>query len=1192
MKNFILLIFCVLFYIQVDCQQKIIEVAVSYDQSYADLNPNPEIRIDEALALASDIYSSFNIIFLPVKYESLGYVDLSVDPLIALAKFWAKPEFCYRRDLVLHFTGHLDGINGGASPSPIKLCLSNNINLWDHNGNLNRFVGLVSYQNSLHREAETTAHEIGHLLGLNHEDVEFCDDLLLNEIGVMCVGRNGNANEDGDELFKFSTSFRNKINNRIIRACVDHDDFDPQFVCSDLKAGWITDQEIELTCGGEGFKDISLVITNDETTRTFSNNSIYMDWFYDIEFQGEIENYNMNLVNNQSEDQFEIEIPDDFTLGPNQSYEFKFKINYDNIDGLYSFDPNLLQDIIWNSTVEPSQDGIGLGVLNRQLLIKKNMIELNGISTTQNLLDLVNTANSAPNFNFEKFVVLIDGTLTIDEDLFIEKNIGFKLTKDSRIDVVNGATFLLHESFIKSCENERWDKVFVEQGANVDFREVIIEGSTNGVLTEKDNLTSEKSDVMIKQCNFNNILSNAIDIKCPSNINLYRNEITDCNIAINIESESNISMLRMNNINNASYGINIVNQSQYLDVSFNSFTNCTVGLRMVNSSGIIENNIINMSTLGFVLNGQDRSVISNNSIGSSWRCIHIYDSRDMLISNNTIGTTQDLPEVAMSLRNVFSSKIERNPQILANRIGITALNSSLIINENPFINVNGDSQSNSGGLILTGCSLTEITDNLIYGTEIRYGIESNNSNALIKNNFVTMSPASSVRSAAAIRSMGGVKERIEANILYSYNAADGILLQNSSGNTIKCNNTDFTQTGLNILSNSVSQRIESNIFEGSVFSDMTLSSEIGDQIHLGNKFETNTVFAFLNQEQLERSEFYVNSSYPFHLPSMRTPDLNWFIDQPSEDEECVDFIGPNLVFFDDENALCEYYDRLKELADIDRKKYLINLGHILKYSKTKVNHNLPDCILLDSTYQTLCSYEKVIDIMISVQPNRLSEFVNENNNDLLTYNSTIQREENISNFQSDYSFDNSWVNRNEIKLDSLLQELNLTSCSDTLINILKDVSIAYIDLILSSEDGNSDSDVSSLIPIAQLCSSTYGEVVHMARAILLNSGDYTYYDTFDDCEQTLGNRRIIKTRIDVVSMALNPNPSQGDIKIIWNNLQTGRLQIFDAAGSLVHSKDIEELNNYQVAIEKAGVYLASFRNIHGILEHKKFVIIE
>ena len=177
---------------------------------------------------------------------------------------------------------------------------------------------------------------------------------------------------------------------------------------------------------------------------------------------------------------------------------------------------------------------------------------------------------------------------------------------------------------------------------------------------------------------------------------------------------------------------------------------------------------------------------------------------------------------------------------------------------------------------------------------------------------------------------------------------------------------------------------------------------------------------------------------------------------------------------------------------------------MLKYSKIKPGFILPNCIKLDSVFQSLCGLTKIVDVSIAISKigensinyssidTLYSQYIEENSllgKQIIKDQIAIE----VSNIMPLVDSENSL---DSIRIDSLKNELYVINCSSIIVNKWKDILNIYLNFL---KDGRvSDNDKNLVEQHSTECSDIYGDVIHLARAIA-NSYNKIYYDVYDGC---------------------------------------------------------------------------------------------
>ena len=98
-------------------------------------------------------------------------------------------------------------------------------------------------------------------------------------------------------------------------------------------------------------------------------------------------------------------------------------------------------------------------------------------------------------------------------------------------------------------------------------------------------------------------------------------------------------------------------------------------------------------------------------------------------------------------------------------------------------------------------------------------------------------------------------------------------------------------------------------------------------------------------------------------------------------------------------------------------------------------------------------------------------------------------------------------------------------------------------------------DSTMLHGIAMQCSDEYGDVIHVARAILGQYNDVNY-DTYNDCN-TSNQSQTVPRSAEVIAYAQNisiqPNPSSGTFLVDFAEEYSGKVEVYTLQGKLLTS---------------------------------------
>lgn len=196
----------------------------------------------------------------------------------------------------------------------------------------------------------------------------------------------------------------------------------------------------------------------------------------------------------------------------------------------------------------------------------------------------------------------------------------------------------------------------------------------------------------------------------------------------------------------------------------------------------------------------------------------------------------------------------------------------------------------------------------------------------------------------------------------------------------------------------------------------------------------------------------------------------------------------------------------------------------------------------------------------------------------------------IQDLQSEIEYwHNKILNKTNVEkyiMDSLQNELDLLVCSDTLVQKWTEVYRIYMEYIKTDSIGMSDRE--ALTALSRECSDLYGDIIHLARA-MVNTYSTTYFDIFDNCGTELRNN----WNRDQQEISVFPNPANGKVHIRFNEAFDGVLDIMSVSGKLIMQKKINNTNAIEIELfEKSGVFIFRFSDDTGNVTNKKIVVIE
>ena len=829
--------------------------------------------------------------------------------------------------------------------------------------------------------------------------------------------------------------------------------------------------------------------------------------------------------------------------------------------------------------------------------------------------------NIDPN-QLSDYEIVVEETLSIDTD-YSFLNTTFTMGDDANIKVEAGKTLTIDEGSVSAC-GTRWGEIYLESSASLNFLNVDMSTGTNAIRTENNpNNSIGKSDIIVHSCTIDDFTESGITIFTSSTASLQTITITNvADYGINLAEDVETDVLIGIHIDGADRGIRVINSHFWHQINDCTFTNCHIGVRYNGASGSIHDSAFGKTTFGVTINNSAHSYIYRNDIGYYQNGVTVSNSFNTNINRNNIGLPQEFGNHGILLSNVNNSLIEGNPSIYAKRFGIRGDvltnvdviawrddNNTVLSSNN--IYMSGNLNTNSGGILYTVANSCNITDNFIHASEVSTGIEMNNSpDNTIRNNYVDIASTLTLGSAAAIRNMGSISMTVLENETYSSNNANGIHAQNSADGRYECNFIYDTYDGLAIEHNSAGQYLRANRKYTPQNFDFITRSRLGEQDHLGNKYYGGVVRAFMTSLDVQASIFNVEN-IALHFPPDRIPagEVWYKLGSGQDDDTCSGNIGPGGTgtFFSNPVKLCDYWDDIKPLKLSDPQLFLIKVSHIIRYFDAHPLMAIPDCIKLDPIFINLCGIHELMDIVdriikvghidpsrsvITTSIDNMSQLQREYDN-LTNPTSKANKLMEIKNLNtsSKPSFDQEAL-ADHLEIQSIKSDLATVSCSQYMIQMIKDVWTVYLDELDADLLDTNPRLASNINTISSLCSDEYGDAVHLARSIALIQGSENYYDSNDGCrDNDYAVPRSTETANTKLELTIAPNPTSGKVNIEFNKSVSGIIHIYDMKGVLIKSHIISEYTNQALFIERSGVYIAKFVQDNGEILSKKIIVI-
>ncbi len=806
--------------------------------------------------------------------------------------------------------------------------------------------------------------------------------------------------------------------------------------------------------------------------------------------------------------------------------------------------------------------------------------------------DEIITSNTSLSTNYFGGNLIIESGATLQ---IIQDNIVFRQGKG--IIVKERGNLILNNSTIDVCDkNFTWSGVKLESGASVITNGSYLLNTSLGI-EAKGGSSVQIDDLFIEGQGYED--------------------------GIGLILDGNINVVGINNIKvkNIHTGILVKNSSSFYEMNGGEIKNTSDGIYCVGSPLMINGFEISNSERAINLINAPLSYIYRTNILLKNRGIWALSSPNVTIDEcwisnfsfiNNYEFINESPAISLVLSD--GCRIINNPQIKSSSTGITSWGSNKTVIDGNFDIRSSFSQNNSqlpgGPINLIYGNNNVISNNNITGNNSEFGLNTSlNGSTLIENNTISGSGYFKNYRVAAIKSTGNLDEQINQNIVYGENRT-GILVQNTSGNQYYCNYISaVTDEAQDVLYNSEQQLLRSNILNGGLY-DLKIKSEIGIQAttdnagnivkNNGNEFQGGSTLAEgLTQLQLLNSAFPINAIYPYHLPSNPVPVNDWFILNSVTSYDSCDglLIGNNFIFNGDPNKICAYWNYLKSIKNSKPEQFFVKLVHLLKYSKTKQGFSLPNCIKLDSVFQSICGLTKIVDVSIAlsqVSENNIStsvvdtlynQYINESNiTGRLALRNQIESELNVMM----PLYDNEIIS-DSLRLDSLKNELDFIDCSSIFVNKWKDILKIYINFIRQGKVVDNDKNLLEQFGVD--CSDIYGDFIHLARKIA-NTYNKVYYDVNDGCIQDNEERKV-KTQ-DNINSSITPNPSNGIFTVNFTNEVVGSVSVYDMNGQKFDNFQINSSNFVTINLNDrpAGIYFIKIETNTGYIKEFKLVLIK
>lgn len=808
------------------------------------------------------------------------------------------------------------------------------------------------------------------------------------------------------------------------------------------------------------------------------------------------------------------------------------------------------------------------------------VVEINNLSPGSDQIIQTNTT-----FNSD---YLFTNNLIVENNATLQLELAtFKFVETTGVIVKNGGKLIVKFAKIDACDpNQSWAGLKIEPGGYFETNNSELNNATIGVYA-KDNSTIKITELEIYGKN------------------------TSTGVGFTLDGNVNAEIISGLYVSYYHTGIYTTNSSRLYEFNHGNLFYNTFGIRSMNSPLMINDYGIEFTKHGIDISSSPFSSIYNCFIRVEDQGISIFQSSNTVIEGNLIDNMENLntwPAIVLIASDNCS--VINNPQISSATNGVSLFGSSYARIDGNFIETkfNSNTQLAGGPVNLAFGSYNMISNNYIEGTNSEFCINTTwNTGSTIENNNITANGLGNFFRTAAIKQTGNLDETVSANYVDNIDYATGVLVQNSSGGKYDCNDIYSGNEGLDIYYASDEQWITANTIAANT-NDIAIRSLIGEQAtrnvnngvmisNNGNEFVGGYTMAI--QEVVDESRFPVNGENTYHMPKHPTPSSGWFVPNevvPFANCDTV-FIGPDwLIFNNNPNKICAYWNYLKSIQITKPELFFVKLLHLLKYSKTKHNFTLPNCIKFDPTFQALCGVTKLVDISVALskigEHNINTSYVQAlqthyNNETTDERKSAVRNQMAIEMVSLIPQFINEALN-DSIRLDSLKNELNTINCTSVIVNMWKEILKIYVTFIRKGKVD--ENDKAALESYSSDCSDLYGEAIHLARA-MANTYTNNYYETYDGCLQQSEPRLTSKEQSNV---SISPNPTLGIVSISLPSNFEGKLLVYDMKGRLVQSNENIKTNlkALDISNENAGIYIFRVVATDGTSSEQKVILIK
>ena len=821
----------------------------------------------------------------------------------------------------------------------------------------------------------------------------------------------------------------------------------------------------------------------------------------------------------------------------------------------------------------------------------------------------------------------VEGDLIIDVDYcLMGKNVRseVKMAHGARIVVSSGRTFTIDNANFSPCANKLWNKIEVRPGAKLIITNSTITGgdvsidagflstiSMDGVdfIDNRTGIWAHDGPVRVLAFNNNSFsiptaldLTAAIKLDDVLNVDFVGtgNSISQYNKGVSSEN-SNFTLSGFNIFEtNTAIEAEGTEGAKNMLIENNIITNGSTGIASVEMNATIRNNIISEVDQGFFGRRRGRAYFNENSISANYQAIgadHIYHlqvtNNSLLESTNLFNSPNNVNTIRADSDGVTFVRVENNQKIKSSN---GADNTIWIRNAGAFRARNNTVQNDfeeGDGINMTAVNNISLYCNGITGT--------------------------------------GVSSR-------------GIFNADSRGSII-CNQTNLNGTGVEFSGFPGNVAFKGNNMLGNPNTGLLINgggTAIGQQIHHGNTWNGSDATHAGNN--FFDSRFTVHTNQPPFHPPLNVPQgsgSDWFDVIEDDYFECADpdcgggipdLPEPPVVVWDCEE---EYTQLEMSIADGSLNDFETREGVWWNAQKQLLRKIRIPCVgeppvmppeveVFDEAHEE-SDLGKLLNVQIGIEKLGLfdSPEWQQMNATEQSLNNEVDNWKNISNQLDNENLTmaerNALLDQQTIVLDNIQQLQNQLTAArqsykglvyQTAAQLLSQnnainptslqaqnentVNTIYLQTLAVDNEDFTEAQLTNLYAVASQCPQDGGHGVHRARALYAYTHPEVYFDD-DGCESSGENLRR-SGKIDVPSLAVAPNPTDGLVMIGFDNMDfEATIFVTNLIGqTLVESKKEENQSNVSLdcASLKPGIYYIQVWKGEELIETQKLSILK